>query len=162
MRRLALAVVALTFVTACRPATTELTEEQKAEIAAEVNAINTEMWDAWRAADFDRGASYFDLATLVFAYEGTMFGFATFDEMWRPVFATIASQTITVEDSLTTVLAPNAVCIMQAGTYTQTDTAGVTSAEGSFAFTGVWVPRDGEWKLDFVHESFPTAEAESM
>ena len=162
MRRFALAALALAFVAACQPGNTELTEAQKADIAAQVDTINSEMWDAWRAGDFDRGASYLDPATLVFAYEGTMFGFATFDEMWRSAFDNIASQTITVEDSRTTVLAPDAVCIMQAGTYTQTDTSGVTSPEESFAFTGIWVLRDGEWRLDFVHESFPTPESESM
>jgi hypothetical protein len=135
-----------------------LTEEQRNEIAAEVSAINVEMWDAWRAADYARGVSYFDTEGLQFAYEGAVFDFATFDEMWRPAFASIASQTITMEDSRTTVLAPDVVCVMEAGTYTQTDTAGVTGPEGSFAFTGVWVRRGGEWKLHLIHESFPTPE----
>ena len=162
MRRLTLSVLSVAFLAACQPATTELTEEQKAEIAEEVNAIHGEFWDAWRAADYDRGVSYFDSANLVFAYEGTVFGFATFDEMWRPEFANIASQSITIGDSRTTVLAPDVVCIMDAATYTMTDTLGVTSPEGGFAFTGVWVHRGGEWKLHLVHESMPTPEAESM
>ena len=59
MRRLALTVLSLAFLAACQPATTELTEEQKAEIAAEVNAINAGFWDAWRATDFDQGMSYY-------------------------------------------------------------------------------------------------------
>lgn len=162
MCRLTLPVLSLAILAACQPATTELTEEQKAEIAAEVNAIHAEFWDAWRAADYDRGVSYLDSANLVFAYEGTVFGFATFDEMWRPAFANIASQTISIGDSRTTVLAPDVVCIMDAATYTTTDTLGVTSPQESFAFTGVWVRRDGEWKLLLVHESVPTSEGEGM
>jgi hypothetical protein len=39
MRGLALASLSLTAMVACQPATPELTEEQKAEIAAEVNAL---------------------------------------------------------------------------------------------------------------------------
>jgi ketosteroid isomerase-like protein len=163
MRRFALAALSLAFLaTACQPATTELTEEQKAEIATEVNAIQAEAWDAWRAADYDRGMSYFDSENLLFAYEGAMFGYAAADELWRPQFASIASQTITVEDSRTIVLAPNVVCIMQTGTYTVTDTAGVTTPEDSFAYTGIWMRHDGEWKVHMSHESMPTPEAESM
>ena len=57
MRRLAVAALSLAFLAACQPATIELTEEQRAEIAAEVEALHAASWDAWRAADLDQATS---------------------------------------------------------------------------------------------------------
>ena len=159
MRRAILAAFALTVLAACQPATNELTEEQKAEISAEVNAIHADMWDAWRAANYDLGVSYFEREGFQFAYEGAVYGYSGFEEIWRPAFASIASQVITIAESQTTVLAPNVVCIMDAGTYTQTGEDGITTPEESFAFTGIWVHQEGEWKLNLMHESVPTPES---
>ena len=161
MRRMILPLMLLAAV-ACQPATMELTDDDKAVIADEVNAINAEFWEVWRAADFDRGVSYFDSADFVFAYEGAVdYGLATFDAKWRPMYANVASQTITLTDSRTIVLAPDVVCIMEVGTFTATDTLGVISPEGSFAMMSIWMRRDGEWKIHLAHESLPTPEAES-
>ena len=53
------AAFALTVLAACQPATTELTDQQKAEIAAEVELRHDQYWDAWRVVDRDRGMSFF-------------------------------------------------------------------------------------------------------
>ena len=59
MRRLALAALSLAFlVTACQPARTELTEEQKAAIEEEVRQTVDDMGDAYSALDFDRFRSF--------------------------------------------------------------------------------------------------------
>ncbi len=162
MRRLTLAALSLAFMaTACQPATTELTEEQKAEIAAEVNAINAEFWDVWRAADFDRAMSYYhNSPDLAFAMEAVVdYGYAEIDAKYRPGFASVASQTLTVTHSRTTVLAPDVVCIMETARMSQTDTAGVTGPETDVALTNIWMLRDGEWKIHISHESLPTPES---
>jgi phenylpyruvate tautomerase PptA (4-oxalocrotonate tautomerase family) len=44
MRRILLAALAVSVFVACQPATTELTEEQKAEIAAEIRQVVAEFW----------------------------------------------------------------------------------------------------------------------
>ncbi len=160
MRRFVFAAFALIVLVACQPATTELTEEQKAEIAAEVDLIHGQMWDAWRDADYDRGVSYFDTDGLQFAFEGAVYDYSGFDAMWRPAFASVASQTFTIAETQTTVLSPDVVCIMNAGTYTVTGDDGVTTPEESFAFTGIWENREGEWKLILIHESVPTPESQ--
>jgi len=162
MRRLALAVPALAFLAACQPAPTDLTEEQKAEIAAEVNAINIEFFDAWRQADFDRGMSYYyDSPEFAFAYEGEVhYGYAEVEARFRPGMANVASQDITMTSSETMVLAPDVVCTMEAGTYSTTDTDGVTGPDGEFAVTSVWVRSNGEWKIHIGHESFQPPETE--
>jgi ketosteroid isomerase-like protein len=149
---------------ACQPAAVQLTDAEKATIAEEVNAINTGFWDAWRDADFGRGMSYYyDSPDLAFAMQGVVdYGYAPVDEKYRPGMENVASQTITLTDSRTTVLAADVVCIMDAGSYTATDAVGVTGPETGFAVTNLWVLRDGEWKIHVGHESFATPAAESM
>ncbi len=155
MRRLMLPMLPFVLA-ACEPATVELTDAERAAIADQVNARHAEMWDAFRAADFDRGVSYFHRADLVYAYEGVILDYEAMDQLWRPAFASITSQTVTFADSRTDVFAPGVVSITSSGTYAVTDTLGVTGPQAQFAVTEVWMRRDGEWKLQFVHESTPT------
>jgi ketosteroid isomerase-like protein len=141
---------------ACRPGTRELTQEQKTAIAAEVNAVNAGFWDAWRAADWDRGMSYyFDSPDFVWAAGGAaFFGKATL-EGYRPGFANVASQVFAFRDSRTIVMAPGAASITATGRWAQIDTAGDTVLRREFAWTGIWVQRAGEWKLHLAHLSYP-------
>ena len=157
MRRLILPLVLM--VVACQPATMELTEEQKAEIAAEVNALQADLWDAWREMDIDRALSFGrDVPEFMFAYEGQLWDYAEFEEAARSVSADVESQTFTITESQTTVLAPDVVCITEQGTNVATDTMGETGPEVAFAITVIWVHRDGEWKIEHNHESHPTPE----
>ena len=162
MRRVALAALSFAFLAGCQAATTELTDEQKAEIAAEVNAINTEFWGAWRQGDFDRGMSYYyNSPDLALAYEGVVdYGYAEIEAKYRPGMANVASQDIAITSSETTVLAPDVVCTMDAGTYAVTDTNGVTGPQSAFAVTLIWVLRGGEWKIHIGHESMPSPQTE--
>ena len=157
MRRLALAVFSLVFLAACQPNTTELTEEQRAELTAEVSAINSEFWDVWREADVARGMSYYkDSPDFVLAISGQLIrGFSEFNDMAAAVFANVESQTITIDDSQTTVLGPNAAVVVEHVTYTQTDTEGVTGPEYTAAITSIWVRHEGEWKVGHFHNSSP-------
>ena len=162
MRRLVFAVLSLAFLaTACQPATTEMTEEQKAEIAAEVNAINADYWDAWSAADFDRGMSYFhNSPETVWGYAGNLdIGWDAIYAAYSPMFEAIASQAVTFTESRMTVVAPDVVCINELGSVVATDTAGVAGPEVNFALLAVWVRRGGEWKVLFGHESVPVPES---
>ena len=164
MLRLVLAFLSLTFLAACQPVTTELTDEQKAAIADEVRVISAEMLDAWRDADLGRGMSYYrDSPNFTFALEGQLTnGFAAFGDLVDSVFANVASQTITLSEVQFTVLAPDVVYERAQGTFSPTDTTGVTGPESQYALTALWSRRNGEWKILFGHESFPPPEAESM
>ena len=74
MRRFVFAAFAVTVFAACQPASTELTDYQKAEIAAEVELLHGQFWDAWRAADVDRGLSYYpNTPEAAYATEGELF-----------------------------------------------------------------------------------------
>ena len=155
MRRAIVAAFALTVLAACQPVTTELTEEQKAAIADTVSAVNAEFWSALEAAEFDRGMSYvYNSPEAVWGYAGVVdFGWDAIYARYSPMFETMASQTLTFTESRATVLTPDVVCINQIGSAIPTDTAGVVGPEENFAVLTVWVRRDGEWKVQFGHES---------
>jgi uncharacterized protein (TIGR02246 family) len=140
----------------------ELTDAEQAEIAAQVEAVNADWWNAWRNADFATGMSYYvDSPDLAFVMQGALdFGYAEVDAKYAPGMDGVASQDITITDSQTLVLARDVVTITDAGTYSATDTAGVAGPEMGFAVTNVWVLRDGEWKIRVGHESFVMPEPE--
>jgi hypothetical protein len=156
-------IIPLLLLVACRPAPVELTDQRKAEIAADVNARNAEYWDAWRAADWDRGITYYiDSPDFVWAAGGTVyFGLSALQES-RPRFGSVASQTFAFRDSRTLVMAPDVATVTALGTWSQTDTAGVVGPSREFAWTAVWMLRDGEWKMHLVHMSFPVRAHEPM
>ena len=82
MRRIVLAAFALTVFAACQPATNELTDNQKGEIAAEVELLHGQFWDAWRETDVARGMSYYrNSPDFTFTREGEpLNGFAALNE----------------------------------------------------------------------------------
>ena len=153
MHRLILAAFALTVLAACQPATTELTEEQKGEIAAEVQLLHDQYWDAWRETDKDRGMSYYrNSPDFVFANGVALVkGWGTLNEAVQSW--TVESQVVTIDESIATVLAPDIVHFVENGTYSVTSTSGETGPDIPFAVSTIWVLRDGEWKVDFGHIS---------
>ncbi len=164
MRRLTLSVLSLAFLAACQPAATELTEEQKAEIAAEVEAIHAASWDAWRAVDLDRALSYWHSSSEVWwAEQGQItHGYAETESHFREATGGVSRFNITISDSRTLVLAADAVALLQEGIFSVTDSAGMTSPEQPFVMSATWVRRDGEWKVLYGHESYPLPETEQM
>jgi ketosteroid isomerase-like protein len=151
-------ILALTLIAsaACQPVTTELTEERQAEIVEEVRAVNAAYWDAWREADWDRGmAFYLDSPDFVWASGGAVFyGLAALEDT-RPRFASVASQTYAFRDTRVIVMTPQSAALTAAGSWTQTDTAAVTTPTREFVWTAIWVLHEGEWKMQLVHMSFP-------
>ena len=164
MPRLALAAVSLAFLAACQPATTELTEEQKAEIAAEVASVMDEFLDAWREADYDRALSFFsnDPEPTIAINTKLIHGYATIDTSARSAFAKIVSSETAITDSLTIVLAArfplswdrsymSPICYEEGTDPVVTVTAGGDGGE-SFTLNAVWVLRDkGGRKVQYVH-----------
>jgi hypothetical protein len=155
MHRLMLPLTMLALA-ACQTAITELTDERKAEITGEVTALNAGYWEAWRAADWDRGMSYYlDSPDFVWAAGGAVyFGLDALEET-RPRFANVASQVFTFRDSRVVVMTPTAAVVPAVGEWAQTDTTGVSSIPRDFVWTGVWVLRNDAWKMQLVHMSYP-------
>jgi hypothetical protein len=158
MRRLVLAAVALTFVTACQPATTELTEEQKAAIAAEVDSVVSQWWAAWNAMHFDHGMSFFeDARETAWAGDGQLhYSVAGIDGHYRPLFTGLQRQDVTPISSRTIVLGPDVVYTIRNVNVGHVDTAGIAQPEFPYAETIIWVKQNGEWKVLLGHGSTPS------
>jgi ketosteroid isomerase-like protein len=160
MRRLSLAVLSLVFLAACQPATTELTEEQKAEIAEELTRLYAESVSPINQLDAEGWLSYFqDSEDLTFAANGGFFkSYSAFADTVRAHWAPLASGEIDWGNLNIQVLAPNVAVVTSVFNYAGTDTTGGTvSVSGTW--TAVWVEQDGDWKTVNVAETFPAAEA---
>lgn len=163
MRRFVLAAFALAALAGCQPATTELTDEQKAEIVAEVNMTLDSFWDSWRQTDYDRAmAFYIDSPETAHAVTdgGIVKGFDSMDRTWRSGFTAVASQRISFEETFVSVLGRDAVCVMQRGAYSSTDTTGVTGPTFPLAYTTVWIRTEAGWRVTAAHQSIGDAVTE--
>jgi ketosteroid isomerase-like protein len=156
MRRFVLAAFALTALAACQPAVTELTEEQKAEIAAEVDSVMSVWYSIWAGSlDFDRLATFVtDEPETGWVNDGqVLFTRAETDAAMRPFFASLQSQTATTTKSQTIVLAHDMAYTVRANVVTRVYTSGDEERDIQFAETILWVKRDGEWKILTGHGS---------
>ena len=145
MRRLAFVVLSLVFLaTACQPATTELTEEQKAQIAAAVMEASAAYTAVHHAEDLDGYMSYnSDWAKSPWGCCATIddlrsFILAQWDrwdwESWE------------TGEMKVMVLGPDAAVVDFTEMQVQVDTAGVRrETANELAF--LWVREAGQWKL---------------
>ena len=151
MRRLALAALSLAFlVTACQPATTELTEEQKAAIEEEVRQTVDDMGDAYSALDFDRFRSFLadDLRWAI-----SLVPFLTMEDIEPALRAYMSgiSETTSEDELFVRVLGPDAAVVGLTSHETVVDVNGVSSSTRT-ALTLVWARADGVWKLVHGHQ----------
>ena len=158
MRRFVLAAFALTVLAACQPATTELTEEQKAEIAAEVNLRSDMLWDELRQPDFDRLATFVHQTPGAFSVSNGRFTewSPASDSITRAALAEWEDQVLWVSEARTVVLSPDVVYTMRVGTDSVTFRSGEATPTRPWAWTNLWVRRDGEWKVMYSHGSHPS------
>ncbi len=154
MRRLALAVVALAFLAACQPATTELTEEQSAAVADTVRQLADAFFDDFRAGDVDGAFAPFS-SEIVWAENGVLA--ANRDSLvtvWSGFFASI--QEVTSGDwgeVHVTVLGPGAAVFNASFDWAGVDTTGAELG-GSGVWTTVWQRTVDGWKIVQGHESY--------
>ncbi len=149
-------------VVACQAGPRTLSDAQRAAVADTVEGLTDSLFAAAGRADFDALAAYFHNTTdLTWAYQAqTWESWATVDSVFRPSFAELSHQNIDVAKTVTTVLAPDIAYVLLEGSYTATDTAGVTSSPIRYAWGGVWVRRNGEWKVLAGFESDQPADSQ--
>ena len=160
MRRLALAVLSLAFLAnACQPATTELTEEQKAEIADELTRLYGESLVPISQLDQEGWLAYMQNSEdLTFAVNGGSFrSYSAFADTLSAHWAPLASFEGNWGDLNIQVLAPNVAVVTSVFDFTAIDTAGATIPING-TWTAVWVEQDGSWKMANVAETFPVPE----
>jgi hypothetical protein len=157
MLRLILAVFTLTVLAACQPATTELTEEQKAEIAAEVTGRLDALWEELKQPDVDQLLTFTSQALGSFSVSDGVFTewSPASDSMMRAALAEWEDQVLTVSETRTVVLSPDVVYTMRVGTDSVTLKSGEASPTRPWAWTSIWVRRDGEWRIMYGHDSHP-------
>ena len=138
---------------------TQLSNAQRAVIAAEVDSVCDGLWyPAWEAVDFERALTFIvDDPETAWVYEGqVIYTRAGIEEAFRPGAALAQSQEFNWTNSRTVVLAPDVAFTIREGSFVVTDTLGNVSPETPFAETTVWVKRGGEWKVLQGHGSTPT------
>ncbi len=151
MCRLPLAALSLAFlVTACQPATTELTDEQKAAIEEEVRQMQADMGDAYSALDFDRFRSFL-ADDLRWAFSPAPF--LTMEDIEPGIRAVMSgiSETTSEDEMFVRVLGPDAAVVGLTSHETVVDVNGVSSSVRT-AMTLVWARVDGVWKVVHGHQ----------
>jgi hypothetical protein len=148
---------------ACQPATTELTEERKAAIAAEVRQAAAEMFEAAIALDTDRWLSYWP-SELEQRYQGQPALFVNrldiyptagrMRAVWEPSFAARSDHDFATENEYVAVLGEDAALWVYEGTYAVTDTLGNTAEPAPWTVSAVWVRGDAGWKILHWHQSW--------
>ena len=95
MRRILLSALAVIVMAACQPATTELTEEQKAEIAAEVRAGAEELRTTLLELDIEGFLDAYDNSEdFTFAFGGNVYRSWS---AWADMVRSNLSQIVTME-----------------------------------------------------------------
>ncbi len=162
MRRLTLAVLSVAFLAACQPATTDLTEEQRAAIVAAVgeatagwiDAVENVDLDAWLAYWHPEGQSYYVDDPAMFLNRMTVVPTVeAMREYWQQAFTVRTAQDIVVEEEYPAVISADAVLHVARGTYTVTDTTGTTEP-APISWTTLWVLHNGQWKILHYHQSW--------
>jgi ketosteroid isomerase-like protein len=153
MHRFALAAFALTTLVACQPGTTDLTEDQKAEIAGAIEQRVEGYMEAVKRYDADWLLNFWaDVDGFVYAEDGNLvFGH---DAIANPTRDWIAALETVIQAEFsnghTFVLAPDAACHTTEYQWSVVTTEGDTlSSRGSWTY--VFKQFDGEWKV--VHSN---------
>jgi hypothetical protein len=145
MRRLTLSVLSLAFLAGCQPATTELTEEQKAEISQEVEQAFAAFWSS-----FHQEADIAELISYASGWAGSPWGCCgsleaarSYGQQW---WARLDHESVDDGDMSVMVLGPDAAAVRMISDVVTVDSAGVRW-EGTYDQAAVMVRETGQWKL---------------
>jgi hypothetical protein len=138
---------------ACQPATMELTEERKAEIAAEFRQFRMDLYASNERLDIEQTLNSIaeDVALIV---QGTRLRYDDFATAARGGFGSLQSLSVDVQDMQIDVLGEDVVVNTDVVVDVVTDTTG-TTVEQTHLHTEVWVKRDGRWVMTHGHKSNP-------
>ena len=146
-----------TCAVACQPASTELTDGQRAAIKDTIEQLMAEIADAGRARDADRIRAAFAEST-VSAFNGVIIeGSDARFELTRQFLGSLRTLDGSYKNVHLEVLASDAVVVTRNDDIFWTDTTG-TEGELHTAWTGVFRRIDGEWRVIYSHESWPSPE----
>jgi ketosteroid isomerase-like protein len=131
----------------------EITPEERAAVATEVEAEIQDFWDDWRRADFRRAMTWYD--------DHPDFSFASVAETWssvqavdeafRGVWDDIERAEYQLEAPRLAVLTRDLVHVVERGVYISHHRDGTAADPMEFAFSCVWVRTPDGWKIRFGH-----------
>jgi hypothetical protein len=146
MPRFAFATVALAFLAAaCQPATTELTDAQRAEIEQAVIQAYQGYWNVWTAQEsVDDYMGYFHdwAVSPLDGFESIAAVRAETLELW----AYYHSWDVELGETRVLVLGPDVAVLEGASVSVVTDITGI-AMELTQRSSWVWVLRDGQWRI---------------
>ena len=142
---------------ACQPASTELTEGQRAAIKDTVEQRMDEMANAGRALDADRIRAVYAESPVSVINGVITEDFDARFELTRQFLGSLRTLEGRIRNVHLEVLASDAVVVTRNDDILWTDTTG-TEGEFHTAWTGVFRRIDGEWKIIYSHESWPLPE----
>jgi uncharacterized protein (TIGR02246 family) len=160
MRRLVLAAFSLTVLAACQPATTELTEEQKAAIADTVRQLSTDYLASVSTLDADTVmAFHIDSDEFAWSIDSELsLEFEAVKASAAAKYAALVAARVSLDTVRVAVLGPDAAVLSGAGAAFVTGPAG-QEMKLLLAVTFVAARRDGRWVLLQGHSSHAAAES---
>lgn len=158
MRRFVIAALALTVLAACQPATTELTDYQKGEVAAEVMMVVDELMAAWNAEDATTSLSFFDAEALNVLWGDTEYDSReSFSEFWSNLWETIPSFEGAWDDTFVRALSLNTAVFRGRYHTTITDGEGVATLWRPH-WNAVFERRSDGWKMTVADNAYGQGE----
>jgi hypothetical protein len=157
MRRVIIAAFALPLLAACQTATTELTEQQSAEIAAEIMMVVDGLMDAWNAEDATTSLSFFDSEALNILWGETEYdNRESFSEFWSNLWDAIPSWEGAWDDTFVRPLSLNTAVFRGRYHCTFTHTGVVETFRPHW--TAILERRVDGWKMTVIDHAYGTAE----
>ena len=146
MRRFVLAAFAMTVLAACQPATTELTEDQKAEIEEAVKQATRAEFDSYvQGDDIDQYMAFMSDWSVAgpFAFNMSLDSLrsGTLD-----VWSSISSAEVELGEMRVLVLGPDAAIVEGSAVFNVTDTSGVAGRPTNI-YTWTWIRQDSQWRI---------------
>jgi hypothetical protein len=167
MRRFVFAVFTLTVLAACQPVTTELTEEQKAEIEAAVRQVADDMYAGARDADWERIVSHWRQQDGLCLMGTTIRPCPEVREAYRQAWSPdqevrLERQEMEGEDMRVVALTPTVAIMARTTEENRAYRSNGEVSRGTFAAFAVFVLENGEWKAHSMQQaSWPIEDEES-
>ncbi len=146
-----------TCAVACQPALTELTDGQRAAIKDTIEQRMAEMANAGRALDADRIRAVYAESPVSVINGVIIEDFNARFELTRQFLGSLLTLEGSIRNVHLDVLASDAVVVTRNDDISWTDTTG-TEMVLHTAWTGVFRRIDGEWRVIYSHESWPSPE----
>ena len=162
MRRLVLSVLCLAVLAACQPATVEMTvvlnEEEKAEVEAEVKALDDDLMATVVAWDLDPFLSFFGDDVTYALFGEVQRGLSIWRDQVTPFFEQAPSIEKCDMNNLHYQVLSSEIVISSSAVECVGPVADGGPVVIDHTWTAVWVKRNDEWKIVNMSETYPTAE----